>query len=256
MSRSILGTVEDVDDETFAPLSRGLRTELDSRGSARCDLRSKLSQSHRQPSRKSASRPSHPTETSARGVSSRRADPVVSEELDAHELMQTKLRVRRLQAALAAEERLLTESAIEALSTPTPTADEARAVRGAEAAELRHLEKQIRHARQRLVESNGKLREALTDDRSLLALAVEDGVNNYFAETHQLRVNLREQHVAAAGAALPSSARSKLREEETRLQERVAHLVSDSLATTQRRSRSLERQQAMRDALHQQDDGF
>lgn len=170
--------------------------------------------------------------------------------------MQTKLRVRRLQAALAAEERLLTESAIEALSTPTPTADEARAVRGAEAAELRHLEKQIRHARQRLVESNGKLREALTDDRSLLALAVEDGVNNYFAETHQLRVNLREQHVAAAGAALPSSARSKLREEETRLQERVAHLVSDSLATTQRRSRSLERQQAMRDALHQQDDGF
>ena len=61
---------------------------------------------------------------------------------------------------------MLTENGIQALATPFASAEELRAARTAEATALRKLERKIGQARQRLDESQSRLREMLTDGKS------------------------------------------------------------------------------------------
>ncbi|KAL3932543.1 MAG: hypothetical protein SGPRY_000654 [Prymnesium sp.] len=109
-----------------------------------------------------------------------------------HELQQTKLRVRRLQAAINHEEGKLIEHALRALcaSAPNRTTEQQRGLHVAEATALRKLEVQIKQARERLEDSRRKLRDMLSDDRSVLALAVEQGA------VSQRKVRSTERQVA------------------------------------------------------------
>ena len=79
-------------------------------------------------------------------------------------------------------------------------------------------------------------------------------MNDYYSESHKLRSALRSQELVAAGAALPSSSSTKHREEEAQLRALLAQLTSDTLATVHRHDSSVERQQALREALQQEED--
>ncbi|KAL1525598.1 hypothetical protein AB1Y20_020452 [Prymnesium parvum] len=168
-----------------------------------------------------------------------------------HELQQAKLRVRHLQSAISIEEGKLVHAAIEAMHTMTPklTTEELRSARGAEAVALKKLGSQIKQARERLEESRHKLREMLSDERTVLALAVEQGVKEYYSDSHKVRNAIRENQLELEGATLPGSAVSRLREEEKRLKLAVEQVSQGVKAVKQRRDRSCDRQQLLCNAL-------
>lgn len=118
------------------------------------------------------------------------------------ELRASSVRVRRLVAAVEAEEASLVASALQETAWGPPTsADERRAARQAESAQLRRLAAKFATARQRLQDERKGLRESLEDERTKLALALSHGVDDYYENSRTLRRERRAVEGAAAGGA-------------------------------------------------------
>lgn len=93
----------------------------------------------------------------------------------------------------------------------------------------------------------------LTDDRAVLAIAVEQGVQGYYDDKHKLYQTMHENEMQAAGAKVAGSSMARLREDKQRVQEAVEALHDDMKVVAQRKSRSVERQNVLRNALREQE---
>ena len=140
-----------------------------------------------------------------------------------------RARVRRLEAAVEAEEAALvqvslTEAEVDAAAGPAA----ALAARQAEA----KLQSRVGQTRQLLDKEKAQLRAALSEQAPggggrQLALAVGQGVDDYFADVRQVRTERRAVQGAAANLAQPGSHLHRLREEERRLDDAVRSLRAE-----------------------------
>ena len=141
----------------------------------------------------------------------------------------SQARVARLASAVEAEEGALVQAALaEAEAATAARVASARAAREAE----HKLQMRVGQARQLLKQEQGKLHEVVQGDRARLALAVDQGVTDYFTGARSLRMERRAVQGVAAGAAQPGSTLYRLRDEERRLDEacRTLRAEMDAMA--------------------------
>ena len=142
----------------------------------------------------------------------------------------TTARVRRLAAAIEAEEGALVQGAL--VEAEVVAAARSSNVPGSRPHEQR-LQARVGQTRQLLRAERSKLQEDLAHGNTQLALAIEHGVDEYYSDVRGLRRERREVQGAAAGAAQPGSELYRLREEERRLGDAVRSLSAEieALAT-------------------------
>lgn len=157
-------------------------------------------------------------------------------------------RVRRLAAAVEAEEGALVQAALAEAEVAAVVNSSGAGARAAKNAEQR-LHTRVGQSKQLLQTERKKLQDALRSDgdnarRQQLALAVEQGVDEYYSDVRAMRRERREVAGAASGAAQPGSMLRRLREEERRLDDAVRSLraeidaleVDEEAAVDQRRA--------------------
>lgn len=106
-------------------------------------------------------------------------------------------------------------------------------------------------ANARLEATRGELLQMLSDDRFVLALAVKQGVDEYYSEKQQL---YHAKHLNEMGAAArEGSGVGRLRHEEQRLKEALRRLASDSAGVMRRKAAAEARRRALCDALRAQE---
>ena len=183
------------------------------------------------------------------------APPITSSSTDAeglHGAIKAALRtLKKLAASIDEEERLLVQAGItEADIAASVQKVNVQAVVHAE----RQLEQRVRRSKHLLEGERKKLRESVgSDSNSRLALAVEQGVNEYYGDVHSTRQEQWECIGARDGAARPGSLLRQLREDERRLDDAVRTLRADINALERDAEAASDQRSSLIDALHQRE---
>lgn len=148
-----------------------------------------------------------------------RMDP---EQIEA-ELKASRSRVQRLAAQIEAEEGALVRST---LTEAEITAAARRRV--PTTAMEQQLMARVAQAEQLLRAEHDKLRAALEDPNVQLALAVEQGVDNYYSDVHTLRRRNNPAHGLNPASANAGAKLRKLTKERERLGDAVRSLTAET----------------------------
>ena len=156
-------------------------------------------------------------------------------------------RVRRLAAAVEAEEGALVQAALmeaEVMAAARGSSSTASAARHTE----QQLEARVRRTSQLLQEETQKLQSSLqSHDNQKLALAVEQGVDDYYDDLRTMR---RERRAVAGVGGDPGTMVRRLREEERRLDDAVRSLRAEIDALEADEMAAVEQRRALVKALH------
>ena len=160
------------------------------------------------------------------------ADKIMASSNDAialeDELRQTTARVHKLAAAVEAEEAALVrttlaEAEMVAASQFRPGSSRSSMTEG-------QLMAKVSQAEQLLRAEHAKLKESLADPNVQLALAVEQGVDDYYGDVHMLRRRTNPAHGLSSNAATPAASLNKIKQERERLQDAVRSLAIETEA--------------------------
>jgi hypothetical protein len=161
-------------------------------------------------------------------------------------------RVRRLAAAVEAEEGALVQAALmeaEVMAAARGSSSTASAARHTE----QQLEARVRRTSQLLQEETQKLQSSLqSHDNQKLALAVEQGVDDYYDDLRTMR---RERRAVAGVGGDPGTMVRRLREEERRLDDAVRSLRAEIDALEADEMAAVEQRRALVKALHRRERG-
>jgi hypothetical protein len=161
-------------------------------------------------------------------------------------------RVRRLAAAVEAEEAALVQAALmeaEVMAAARGSSSTASAARHTE----QQLEARVRRTSQLLQEETQKLQASLqSHDSQKLALAVEQGVDDYYDDLRTMR---RERRAVAGVGGDPGTMVRRLREEERRLDDAVRSLRAEIDALEADEMAAVEQRRALVKALHRRERG-
>ena len=161
-----------------------------------------------------------------RAEAPKHADEAADAEALAASLKLASARVRRLEAAVEAEESALVQLSLteaELAVAAAGSSDRQRTTRQVE----QKLQGRVGHARQLLAAEKARLRTSLGHGNTQLALAVEQGVDTYFTDMHAMRAERRAAQNTAARVAQPGSMLRRLHEEERRLGDAVRSLRAE-----------------------------
>ena len=190
--------------------------------------------------------PSTARDRATRASDARHTQMVEREQL-AEELASSRCRARRIAAAIEAAEASLVSCAMRD-EPPTPVE-----LRRAEALVLRKLHAKVGVVRERVDAERAKLRDALNDERTKLALAVSHGVDSYYTESNALHRERREAHGAAGAAAKPGSALRKLQDDDARLGTALRKLGADLDGMQAEEARVREARRDLKSALYRRE---
>lgn len=184
------------------------------------------------------------------------AEPKSVEQLEG-ELHQARGRLRKLKAAVEAEEGTLVRSAL-AEAEESAAADQRRPLqgaplqRGARPTEQR-LRARIVQAEQLLKKEHAQLKTLLQDGNVRLALAIDQGVEGYFSDVHTKRQMGNPVHGPVQEISQAGTMTRRLVGERARLADAVRSLGEECEALAGEAHRSAESKHALVESLHRRD---
>ena len=173
-------------------------------------------------------------------------------------LQNAKARVRKLAAAVEAEEGTLVRTALEEAEETAAAAQGLKpvtrpaALQGPRPTEQR-LRSQVAQAEVMLRKEHDKFKALLADGNVRLALAVEQGVDSYYEDVRTVRRRGNPVHGPTQAVAQASSALRKLNGERGRLADAVRALNEESEALDAEARVVAQSKQTLIDALRRRD---
>ena len=177
------------------------------------------------------------------------ADSIALEE----DLRLATLRVHRLAAAVEAEEAALVRTTLAAAEVSAANHTYGKRPASSGGTTETQLQSRVTQAEQLLKDEHAKLREQLADPNVQLALAVEQGVDSYYADVHGLRRRTNPAHGLSSNAQTPAAALNKLKKERDRLADAVRSLAAETEAFSQEARVVRESKAGLVDALRRRD---